>query len=104
VFYVTEDQLQATATSLGEAGFGLVGHENPYWANAGALVYRDPDGYLVVPSLPATDPRGGALALPPPIDERGCRSSALAPSVRRRGFCPAAFFAAATLAVPERTL
>jgi catechol 2,3-dioxygenase-like lactoylglutathione lyase family enzyme len=48
VFYVSEDQLQAAATSLGEAGFGLIRHENPYWANAGAVVCRDPDGYLVV--------------------------------------------------------
>jgi catechol 2,3-dioxygenase-like lactoylglutathione lyase family enzyme len=48
VFYVSEDQLQAAVTSLGEAGFGLVVHENPYWADAGALVCRDPDGYLVV--------------------------------------------------------
>jgi len=48
VFYVSEDQLQATATSLGDAGFELVRHENPYWANAGAVVCRDPDGYLIV--------------------------------------------------------
>jgi len=48
VFYISGDQLQAAATSLGEAGFGLVRHENPYWANAGAVVCRDPDGYLVV--------------------------------------------------------
>ena len=36
MFYVSEDQLQAAATSLGEAGFGLIRHEHPYWANAGA--------------------------------------------------------------------
>ena len=48
VFYVSADQLQAATTSLAEAGFGLVRHENPYWANAGAVVCRDPDGYLVV--------------------------------------------------------
>jgi catechol 2,3-dioxygenase-like lactoylglutathione lyase family enzyme len=48
VFYVSEDQLQAAATSLVESGFGLVRHENPYWANAGAVVCRDPDRYLVV--------------------------------------------------------
>lgn len=48
VFYVPEDEIQATATSLGEAGIELVRHENPYWADAGAVVCRDPDGYLVV--------------------------------------------------------
>jgi catechol 2,3-dioxygenase-like lactoylglutathione lyase family enzyme len=48
VFFVSEDELRATAASLGEAGFGLLRHENPYWANAGAVVCRDPDGYLVV--------------------------------------------------------
>ena len=37
VFYVSEDQLQAAATRLGEAGFGLIRHENPYWATAGGL-------------------------------------------------------------------
>jgi catechol 2,3-dioxygenase-like lactoylglutathione lyase family enzyme len=48
VFYVSDSQLQAAATRLEEAGFGLVRHENPYWANVGAIVCRDPDGYLVV--------------------------------------------------------
>jgi len=48
VFYVSEDQLQAAATRLGEYGFGLIQHENPYWADAGAVVCRDPDGYPVV--------------------------------------------------------
>jgi catechol 2,3-dioxygenase-like lactoylglutathione lyase family enzyme len=48
VFNVSEDQLQAAATSLDGAGFGLVRHEHPYWANAGAVVCRDPDGYLIV--------------------------------------------------------
>ena len=42
VFYVSEDQLQAAATSLGEAGFGLIRHENPYWANAGAVICMTP--------------------------------------------------------------
>jgi catechol 2,3-dioxygenase-like lactoylglutathione lyase family enzyme len=48
VFYLPADQLEAAVTSLTEAGVGLVGHENPYWANAGAVICRDPDGYLVV--------------------------------------------------------
>jgi catechol 2,3-dioxygenase-like lactoylglutathione lyase family enzyme len=48
VFYVSEGELHRAATSLGEAGFELVHHENPYWANAGAVAFRDPDGYLVV--------------------------------------------------------
>lgn len=48
VFYVSEDQLQPAATSLAEAGFGLVRHQNRYWANAEAVICRDPDGYLAV--------------------------------------------------------
>ena len=48
VFYVSAHQLQAVALRLIEAGIGLVRHENPYWVNAGAIVCRDPDGYLVV--------------------------------------------------------
>jgi catechol 2,3-dioxygenase-like lactoylglutathione lyase family enzyme len=48
VFYVSAVQLEAAALRLSEAGIGLVRHENPYWVNAGAIVCRDPDGYLVV--------------------------------------------------------
>jgi catechol 2,3-dioxygenase-like lactoylglutathione lyase family enzyme len=48
VFYVSADQLEAAVTSLTEAEVELVRHENPYWAHAGAVVCRDPDGYLVV--------------------------------------------------------
>ncbi len=48
VFYVSEVQLRAAARNLAEAGFGLIRHENPYWDNAGAVVSRDLDGYLVV--------------------------------------------------------
>jgi catechol 2,3-dioxygenase-like lactoylglutathione lyase family enzyme len=48
VFYVSEDQLRAAVTSLGGAGIELIRHENPYWADARAVVCRDPDGYLVV--------------------------------------------------------
>jgi catechol 2,3-dioxygenase-like lactoylglutathione lyase family enzyme len=48
VFYISEDQLQTAGTRLKENGFELIRHENPYWADAGAVVCRDPDGYLVV--------------------------------------------------------
>ena len=48
MFYVSAHELQAAAVRLSEAGIGLVRHENPYWVNAGAIVCRDPDGYLVV--------------------------------------------------------
>ena len=48
VFFLSEDQLRTTAASLRDAGFGPIQHENPYWAGAGAVVCRDPDGYLVV--------------------------------------------------------
>jgi catechol 2,3-dioxygenase-like lactoylglutathione lyase family enzyme len=48
VFYVSEDQLQATVSSLVQAGIRLIRHENPYWAKVGSVACRDPDGYLVI--------------------------------------------------------
>jgi catechol 2,3-dioxygenase-like lactoylglutathione lyase family enzyme len=48
VFYVSMDQLEAAGTNLSAAGFGPVRHENPYWSGVGAVICRDPDGYLVV--------------------------------------------------------
>ncbi len=48
MLYVTEDQFESAGRSLAECGLAPLRHENPYWANAGASVYRDPDGYLVV--------------------------------------------------------
>jgi catechol 2,3-dioxygenase-like lactoylglutathione lyase family enzyme len=48
VFYVSVDQLEAAATSLADAGFRPVRHENRYWTDVGAVICRDPDGYLVV--------------------------------------------------------
>jgi catechol 2,3-dioxygenase-like lactoylglutathione lyase family enzyme len=48
VFYCSEEQLRMAVTSLHESGSELIRHENPYWATAGAVVCRDPNGYLVV--------------------------------------------------------
>jgi catechol 2,3-dioxygenase-like lactoylglutathione lyase family enzyme len=48
VFYVSELQLRKASRNLSEAEFGPIRHENPYWAKAGAVVCRDPDGYLIV--------------------------------------------------------
>jgi catechol 2,3-dioxygenase-like lactoylglutathione lyase family enzyme len=48
VFYVSVAQIEAAGTSLADAGFGLIRHENPYWSDVGAVICRDPDGYLVV--------------------------------------------------------
>jgi hypothetical protein len=33
---------------LTDAGVHTLRHENPYWAQVNALVFRDPDGYLLV--------------------------------------------------------
>jgi catechol 2,3-dioxygenase-like lactoylglutathione lyase family enzyme len=48
VLYLQAEQLQAAAARLIEAGVQTLRHENPYWVQAGALVFRDPDGYLLV--------------------------------------------------------
>jgi catechol 2,3-dioxygenase-like lactoylglutathione lyase family enzyme len=48
VLYLPVEQLLAAAARLTEAGVETVRHENPYWAQAGASVFRDPDGYLLV--------------------------------------------------------
>jgi catechol 2,3-dioxygenase-like lactoylglutathione lyase family enzyme len=48
VLYVSEDQLQATTAALAEGGITPAEHENPFWASAGAVVFPDPDGYLVI--------------------------------------------------------
>jgi catechol 2,3-dioxygenase-like lactoylglutathione lyase family enzyme len=48
VLYVSGEQLESAGKSLTQAGIASLRHENSYWANAGAAVYRDPDGYLVV--------------------------------------------------------
>lgn len=48
VLYVSEVQLRAAAKNLGDGGFEPIRHENPYWADAGAVVCRDPDGYQLI--------------------------------------------------------
>jgi catechol 2,3-dioxygenase-like lactoylglutathione lyase family enzyme len=48
VLYLLAEQLQPAAGRLTDAGVQTLRHENPYWAMVGALVFRDPDGYLLV--------------------------------------------------------
>jgi catechol 2,3-dioxygenase-like lactoylglutathione lyase family enzyme len=48
VLYLPAEQVGATAMRLTAAGSAAVGHENPYWATVGAIVFRDPDRYLLV--------------------------------------------------------
>lgn len=48
VLYLSVEQLHAAGARLTEAGVQTLRHENPYWAQASALVFRDPDGYLLV--------------------------------------------------------
>jgi catechol 2,3-dioxygenase-like lactoylglutathione lyase family enzyme len=48
VLYLPAEQVGTTATRLRAAGSTAVGHENPYWAAVGAIVFRDPDRYLLV--------------------------------------------------------
>jgi catechol 2,3-dioxygenase-like lactoylglutathione lyase family enzyme len=48
VLYLPAVQLHAAVARLTDAGVQTLPHENPYWARAGALVFRDFDGYLLV--------------------------------------------------------
>jgi catechol 2,3-dioxygenase-like lactoylglutathione lyase family enzyme len=48
VLYLSAEQVHAAGARLTEAGVQTLRHENPYWAKVGALVFRDPDGYLLV--------------------------------------------------------
>jgi catechol 2,3-dioxygenase-like lactoylglutathione lyase family enzyme len=48
VLYLANDQLLERAARFEELGFHSVVHPNPYWSDAGAVVFRDPDGYLLV--------------------------------------------------------
>lgn len=48
VLYLSADQLHAARARLKNAGVQSLRHENPYWARVNALVFRDPDGYLLV--------------------------------------------------------
>ena len=48
VLYLSAEQLHAAGARLTEAGVQTLRHENPYWAQVSALVFRDPDGYLLV--------------------------------------------------------
>jgi catechol 2,3-dioxygenase-like lactoylglutathione lyase family enzyme len=48
VLYLPAAQLQAAAVRFTHSGVQTVDHENPYWAQVSALVFRDPDGYLLV--------------------------------------------------------
>lgn len=48
VLYLAVDELERITARLAAAGHSPVDHANPYWAGAGALAFRDPDGYLLV--------------------------------------------------------
>ncbi|HWF21987.1 MAG TPA: VOC family protein [Acidimicrobiales bacterium] len=48
VLYLSTEQFHAAGARLKDAGVQTLPHENPYWAQASALVFRDPDGYLLV--------------------------------------------------------
>jgi hypothetical protein len=48
VLYLPSAQLQAAAVRFTDSGVQTLHHENPYWAQVSALVFRDPDGYLLV--------------------------------------------------------
>jgi catechol 2,3-dioxygenase-like lactoylglutathione lyase family enzyme len=48
VLYLSTEQVHVAGARLTDAGAPTLRHENPYWAKVGALVFRDPDGYLLV--------------------------------------------------------
>ena len=48
VLYLDVDQVSAVSARLAAAGHPAIAHPNPYWAGAGALAHRDPDGYVLV--------------------------------------------------------
>jgi catechol 2,3-dioxygenase-like lactoylglutathione lyase family enzyme len=48
VLYLPVEQLHAAAARLADAGAPTLRHENPYWAEVSAVVFRDPDRYLLV--------------------------------------------------------
>jgi catechol 2,3-dioxygenase-like lactoylglutathione lyase family enzyme len=48
VFYLGKQQLEVWMTRLHEFGCSPVAHPNPYWTKAGAVTYRDPDGYRLI--------------------------------------------------------
>ena len=48
VLYLARPNLQETIARLIEFGYSVVEHANPYWGSAGAAIFSDPDGYLLV--------------------------------------------------------
>jgi catechol 2,3-dioxygenase-like lactoylglutathione lyase family enzyme len=48
VLYLAEDEVRVASSRLESAGRPPFNHENPYWSSVGALLHRDPDGYLLV--------------------------------------------------------
>lgn len=48
VLYLSSGELAAAAARLADAGSFPLTHANPYWAAAGAIVFRDPDRYLLI--------------------------------------------------------
>jgi catechol 2,3-dioxygenase-like lactoylglutathione lyase family enzyme len=48
VLYLSPGDVAAAAARLAAAGSPPLRHANPYWASVGAVVVRDPDGYVLV--------------------------------------------------------
>lgn len=48
VLYLEAADVTAVSTRLTAAGHPPIAHPNPYWAGAGALAHRDPDGYVLM--------------------------------------------------------
>jgi hypothetical protein len=48
VLYLSKREVAAAAARMADAGSCALQHENLYWASVGAVVVRDPDGYLLV--------------------------------------------------------
>ena len=48
VVYLAADDLAVRCAHMDARGHARATHPNPYWATAGAVAYRDPDGYFVV--------------------------------------------------------
>jgi catechol 2,3-dioxygenase-like lactoylglutathione lyase family enzyme len=48
VLYLAVDEVTRLAARLRRHGHEPVAHPNPYWARAGAVSFRDPDGYVLI--------------------------------------------------------
>jgi len=48
VLYLSAERRRWLRERIDGAGIALIDHPNPYWAANDALVFADPDGYLIV--------------------------------------------------------